>query len=137
MSNSQTSQSSVYQEALQAVETLDPPAVGFLKSGGDSVTISQTKIIKQNNLIIQFLVNISERLENCEECIKSLKATQEKGKAPATEEFSKNLEELTKQLEKVRVSEGIKPTPKASTLYVHRDPYKIFEEEKRKAGGGK
>lgn len=127
----QTSQSSTYQEGLKALESYEPPAVGFVRPKIDTLSVLAGKIVKQNNFIIQLLVNISERIENCEENIKSLKAAVEKGKAPATEDFSKNLEHLTQQLDKIRVSEGVKPAPKESKIYVHKDPYKIFEEEKK------
>nr|WGH47424.1 hypothetical protein [Theobroma cacao] len=60
-----TEASQTYQEVLQAVDSIQPPAVGFV---APSATVSSAlqSVIKQNNTIIQYLATIHSRLDDLE-----------------------------------------------------------------------
>lgn len=85
MSFKRTESSQVYQLALKATQEIDPPAVGFEKPPeAGQIGPSIAKVIKQNNLLIQLLVTVSEQLTTCQEDIRRLTQTS-KGKEPDPE----------------------------------------------------
>lgn len=135
MSFKKTEACPIYQLALKATQEIDPPAAGFEKppdSGQLGPSIS--KLIKQNNLIIQLLVSVSEQLQSCQEDIRRLDtASTSKGKQ-ADPEFEVLLTELQSKLEKLDLGHPLaeKPRKPPTPFYVFKDPKIIFEQEKAK-----
>lgn len=130
----QTAESTEYRDALEATEELDAPAQGFVRpsriQGGQASSL--TAVLKQNNTIIQLLVKISERLDDCILDLKNLKNKAEKGKEVDLED---SIQDLTKKLEKVSLGGTITEPVKKSKgpFYVFTDPLKIYENEKKKS----
>ena len=127
-----TQKSSNYLEALKATESIEEPAVGFVKPAeakGGTATV-----IKQNNTIIQLLVKLSENLEDCKESIKNIsKVVADRTSAGTSADITSTIDELQKSLNKLSLGEPIpKPKKKEVPFYVFKDPKKIFEEEKKK-----
>ncbi|KAJ1704481.1 hypothetical protein LUZ63_004260 [Rhynchospora breviuscula] len=127
-----TAESSVYREALRATESIEEPALGFVKPTEATQRATST-IIKQNNTIIQLLVKIKEELEDCKDQIRELR----RAKAPEgsdTTDTTEALEQIQNQLKNLRL--GPPSTSKRPTItgkfFVYRDPKKIYEEEKKK-----
>ena len=128
-----TSQTEPYKNALTATESLEEPAVGFVKPS-EVTQRSTTAILKQNNTIIQLLVKISENLSDCKEAIRDIKRVVAEKSAGTSLDISKSLEDLQKGFQKLSLGEPIpKPKKKETPLYVYKDPRKIIEEEKRKS----
>nr|AOO32345.1 P2 [Blackberry virus F] len=126
-----TQGSSVYKEATQALEGLDSPSVGFAR-GSDLVGATNSSlqvIIKQQNLQIQLLVKLTEKVEDLQQEIKTLKAAKAKAAAEtSSEELESQISDLSKKLDKVSLGTGIVPK-KRTPYYVKEDPLKIFERE--------
>lgn len=134
MSFKKTESSPIYQLALKATQEIDPPAVGFEKPAeAGQIGPSLSKVIKQNNLIIQLLVTVSEQLQSCQEDVRRLSvASSSQGKQPDPE-FEGLLTELQSKLEKLDLGHPLVPKPrKEAPFYVFRDPKVIFEQEKAK-----
>ena len=128
-----TAQTEPYKSALVATETLGDPAVGFVNPKEETQK-GTTVIIKQNNIIIQLLVKISENLFECKEAIQDIKRVVAEKSAGTSLDISKSLEELQKGFQQLSIGEPIpKPKKKETPLYVFKDPNKIIEEEKRKS----
>ncbi|KAD6118948.1 hypothetical protein E3N88_10219 [Mikania micrantha] len=125
-----TAQSESYKQTIEAVESIETPAVGFSKASGVGTTTQQTGItIKQNNFIIQAVINLLEELKTVKEDVKELRQEVRKGKAVAeNEQF---LEELNKKLEKLSIG-GEKLHKPKGPYYVFKDPYRILKEEQEK-----
>ncbi|KAD2392920.1 hypothetical protein E3N88_39897 [Mikania micrantha] len=125
-----TAQSESYKQTIEAVESIETPAVGFSKASGMGTTTQQTGItIKQNNFIIQAVISLLEELKTVKEDIKELRQETRKGKAVAeNEQF---LEELNKKLEKLSIG-GEKLHKPKGPYYVFKDPYRILKEEREK-----
>ena len=127
-----TAKTQPYLDALTATESIEEPAVGFVKPTEQKSNI--TAAIKQNNTILQLLVKISEDLSDCKDAIKDIKRVVAEKSAGTSADIPKTIEELEKSLKKLSLGEPIKRKPKpAAPFYVFKDPKKIFEEEKKKA----
>jgi hypothetical protein len=127
-----TQRSSSYLEAVKATESIEEPAVDFVKPAeakGGTATV-----IKQNNTIIQLLVKLSENLEDCKESIRNIsKVVADRTSAGTSADITGTIDELQKSLNKLSLGEPIpKPKKKEVPFYVFKDPKKIFEEEKKK-----
>lgn len=128
-----TSGSDDYKEALTATTSLGAPAVGFAKLEDVTDRNEAVKtIIKQNNTLIQLLVQIKQELDDCKASVKEIQQkliTQKEPKSQITDAIS-NLEANLKRLS---LGEPAKPKPRPKgPIYVFKDPLKILEEEKKK-----
>lgn len=131
-----TEKTSTYKEALEATETISPPAKGFI----DPISIKQSlelsrENIKQTNTIIQLLVSISEEQNDIKTRLTSLEAelkTVKKATSLPTD-ISQSIHKLSEKLEKTHIGEPItrRVTQKGS-FFVFKDPYSILEDERRK-----
>ncbi|KAJ1689907.1 hypothetical protein LUZ63_014062 [Rhynchospora breviuscula] len=124
-----TAESSVYREALRATESIEEPALGFVKPTEATQRATST-IIKQNNTIIQLLVKIKEEFEDCKDQIRELK----RAKAPEGSDTTETLEQIQNQLKNLSLgplSISKRPTI-TGKFFVYLDPKKIYEEEKKK-----
>lgn len=121
-----------YRSSLTFTESIDPPSVGFLKPAQGT---GLAAVIKQNNTLIQLLVSISEKLEDIQAEVSTLrKEVTDKGKSRAIpEDLDPFLEEIQKKLEGFHIGEP-KPRPpkKKSPFFVFTDPLKIYEAEKQR-----
>lgn len=127
-----TETSETYIEALRAVEGIDPPAAGFTKT--DSlIPVAISKIIKQNNLIIQILVKIAEEVQNSKEELGELKRGV--NTLLGQKQNADTLEDVVKKLENWKPGETSKPLvdKKPGPFYVFEDPKKIYQREWDKA----
>ncbi|KAI3785985.1 hypothetical protein L1987_45111 [Smallanthus sonchifolius] len=89
--------SSIYKEAAKALEQFDSPAVGITKVPGVNTSV------KQNNFVIQLLIKLSEKAEDLQGEVRSLKKevlNLQKAKE-AKEDFQITIDELTRKLEGV------------------------------------
>jgi len=119
-----------YKEALQAVEPIEPPAVGFTKPN-TSIPVNSANLIKQNNLIIQLLTQVAENSQRTVEELGEIKRgiTTLLGR----DQDAKALSEVITKLENWKPGE-VKPLieKKKSPFYVFEDPLKIYQREKAK-----
>lgn len=127
-----TEKSEVYKEALESVESIEPPAIGFSKPEITTGT-NLNKIVKQNNTIIQLLVKVAEDTQRTKEELGEVKRALTKlldqGKSAEV------LEDVVTRLENWKPGETSKPLveKKQNPFYVFEDPYKILKREKEKA----
>lgn len=121
-----TSQDDSYLRALEETQYLD--GKGFTKTEGLTGGDLTRSAIQQNNLIIQQLINLSQKVETLVAEIQALKDHTIKGASA-----SGHLDELTKKLGELSLGpdSGRKPQLKG-VLYAYKDPYTILEEEKSK-----
>ena len=128
-----TSSSDDYKEALAATTSLGAPAVGFVRLDevGDTKETIKT-IIKQNNRLIQLLVQTKQDLDDCKTTINEIqrKLTTQKGPESHITDAISNLEA---NLRTLSLGEPAKPKPHLkSSIYVFKDSLKILAEEKKK-----
>lgn len=125
-----TQNTQFYKQAVQATDSIESPAVGFVKPsdhrGGTSGT---TALIKQNNTQIQLLVQALEGIRNLEAEVKVLKEQVQKQKGvqlpnEITDELSAKLATLSIGPSKQKEKKGV--------LRVFKDPFVILQEEKQK-----
>nr|AYH52642.1 ORF2 [Dioscorea bacilliform AL virus]AYH52651.1 ORF2 [Dioscorea bacilliform AL virus]AYH52654.1 ORF2 [Dioscorea bacilliform AL virus]AYH52666.1 ORF2 [Dioscorea bacilliform AL virus] len=116
--------------ALKAVEHIEPPAVGFVKSYdyqnklAGAVAASQ----KQNNTILQLLIHLFEKVA---EVKADLEVIKRQLAAPTDREVSDNL--LDQVISKLgKLSLATKVPEKPGKLLVWKDPALIYEEELEK-----
>ena len=128
-----TEQFETYKEALQAVEGVDPPSVGFTKIDQGGTVTNISKIIKQNNLIIQLLATIAEESKNTKEELGEIKRGI--NSLLKNKEATDTLEEVVKKLENWKPGETSKSLveKKKGPFYVFEDPKKIYEKELEKS----
>ncbi|KAJ3704990.1 hypothetical protein LUZ61_008695 [Rhynchospora tenuis] len=91
--------STIYKEALKSTESIQPPAIGFVRP--QDITGRATEVqFKQNNTIIQLLLKLTEEVEDLKDVIKELKskrstAAQSKGVEQALEQIQTQLQKLS------------------------------------------
>lgn len=127
-----TSATKAYRNSLTFTESIDPPSIGFLKPAQG---VGLASVIKQNNTLIQLLVSISERLDDIQSELKSLKKeVAERGKSQiAQENLDPILDEIQKKLEGFHIGEPkSKVQKKKGPFFVFTDPLKIYEAEKQR-----
>ena len=128
-----TSGSEDYKEALAATTSLGAPAVGFAKLDefGDTKEAVRA-IIKQNNLLIQLLVQIKQDLDDCKTTINEVQRKLAANKEPESH-ITDAISNLEANLHKLSLGEPVKQKPRPKgPIYVFKDPLKILEEEKKK-----
>lgn len=118
------SESPEYKRALQAVESLEPPALGFIKPAEfrAGLPTASAAIQKQNNTIIQLLLQLFEKVNSLQAEVRTLRKEPE-----LPEEI---LDQITSKFNKLSITEA--PSEPRGKILVHKDPVKIFEEEKLK-----
>ncbi|KAJ1686351.1 hypothetical protein LUZ63_017741 [Rhynchospora breviuscula] len=125
--------STIYKEALKATESIQPPAVGFVRP--QDITGRTTEVqFKLNNTIIQLLLKLTEKVEDLKVAVKKLETA--KGKEVAQpDDLTDSLEQIQNQLQKLSLGESNKPAvPKSKgKLFVFKNPKEIFEAEKKNA----
>ena len=129
-----TASSDDYKEALTATTSLGAPAAGFVKQeevAGDRTAAINT-IIKQNNLLIQLLVQTKQDLDDCKTTINEIQRKLAAQKEPESQ-ITDAISNLEANLKKLSLGETVKPKPRPKgPIYVFKDPLKILEEEKKK-----
>ena len=122
-----------YQEAIQATEDFESPAVGFAKTTDykEGLATQVKAIIKQNNTLLYLVTKQSQKLGDIEEKFDKLKqevqAIIKQKTQPADLEDS--ISSLAKRLDNFTIS-GKLPTKKSDgQIYVFEDPKKIFKEQ--------
>lgn len=116
-----------YQRALKATEEIEEPAIGLSQSTGRASGISEIGkiLIRQNNTLIELCVQLSNQVSQLESRIKSLEA--------AKQAETLITPELVTKLEKLTINPNERPKPPKGVLRVHRNPYKLLQEELDKA----
>ncbi|GJT87833.1 Orf y [Tanacetum coccineum] len=122
-----------YQEAIQATEDLESPAVGFAKTsdykGGLAVQVNV--VIKQNNTLLYLATKQSQKLVELEEKFDKLKqeihTIIEKEVQPADLEDS--ISSLAKRLDNFSISGKLPVKRIDGKIHVFEDPNKIFKEQ--------
>ena len=124
--------SSSYQEAIQVLETLESPAVGFAKpsdyptGGGTHLKV----LIKQNNTLLYLLIRQAQQLRDFEEKVEQLKKRIEAKQELTPTELGDSISKLTDKLEQASISGKSLPTErKQGPIYVFKNPHTIFKEE--------
>ncbi|KAJ1689718.1 hypothetical protein LUZ63_013873 [Rhynchospora breviuscula] len=122
-----------YRVALKATESIQSPAVGFVKP--QDITGRAIEVqFKQNNTIIQLLLKLTEEVGDLKVAVKRLETV--KGKEVSQpDDLSDSLDQIQQQLQKLSLGEPSKPAvPKSKgKLFVFKNPKEIFEAEKKKA----
>nr|AIK01823.1 ORF2 [Piper yellow mottle virus] len=131
MSYINTSSTGAHTEALQATEHLEKPALGSIKPGddnGEGIQKSVTAVTKQNNTLIQLVVDLHEKINNLEEKVEKLR------KEPL--QNSGILPDLITKLENLTLREREKsPKEVKGKRLVFRDPLDIIKSERKKLDG--
>nr|AIK01819.1 ORF2 [Piper yellow mottle virus] len=131
MSYINTSSTSAYTEALKATEQIEEPAHRFVKPrdhNREGIQKSVTAVTKQNNTLIQLMVDLHERINTLEEKIERLRKEPLQSSGISADLVTK-LENLTLREREKRPKE-----PRGKRL-VFRDPLEIIKEERRKLNG--
>lgn len=119
-----------YKDAVRATESIKPPALGFVKPSDYPSTIANnTAIIKQNNVQIQLLVQISESLKEIRSDLQTILEHQKKG---AEGIFPVIPESIITKLSNLSLGASEKPKESKGKLLVFKDHLKILKEEKDK-----
>ncbi|GJU13611.1 hypothetical protein Tco_1136007 [Tanacetum coccineum] len=126
-----------YQEAIQATEDLESPAVGFAKTsdykGGLAVQVNV--VIKQNNTLLYLAIKQSRELIELEEKFDMLKQEIhmiiEKEVQPADLEDS--ISSLAKRLDSFSISGKLPVKRIDGKIHIFEDPNKIFKEQFEKS----
>ncbi|GJX81749.1 Orf y [Tanacetum coccineum] len=119
-----------YQEAIQATEDLESPAVGFAKTSDykGGLTNQVNAVIKQNNTLLYLATKQSQKLVELEEKFDKLKqeihTIKEREVQPADLEDS--ISSLAKRLDSFSIS-GKLPTQKDSLKYQEKDEQILFQ----------
>ncbi|KAJ1691999.1 hypothetical protein LUZ63_016154 [Rhynchospora breviuscula] len=111
-----------YRETLKATESIQSPAVGFVKP--QDITGRATKVqFKQNNTIIQLLLKLTEEVEDLKVAVRKIETA--KGKeVTQPDDLSDSLDQIQQQLQKLSLGEPSKaavPKPKGK-LFVLKSP---------------
>ena len=122
-----------YQEAIQATEDFESPAVGFAKTTDykEGLTTQVKAIIKQNNTLLYLATKQSQKLTEIEEKFDKLKqevqAVIKQKTQPADLEDS--ISSLAKRLDNFSISGKLPVKKSEGQIYVFEDPNKIFKEQ--------
>ncbi|KAG6472668.1 hypothetical protein ZIOFF_070143 [Zingiber officinale] len=121
-----------YKEAIGVVESLETPALGFIRPGDYSNTIANgTAIIKQNNLQLQLLTQIAEGIQEIRDDLKSvLDYQRRKGGTSILPD------DLITKLSNLSLGPRERPKEPKGRLLVFKDPLKILRQEKEKLENG-
>lgn len=130
MSYINTASTSAYKEALTATEQIEEPALGFVKPrdhNREGIQRSVTAVTKQNNTLIQLVVNLHEKINTLEEKIEKLR------KEPL--QSTGISADLITKLENLTIQEREKPKEPRGKRLVFKDPLEIIKAEKKKLDG--
>ncbi|GJS59270.1 hypothetical protein Tco_0654054 [Tanacetum coccineum] len=122
-----------YQEAIQATEDLESPAVGFAKTSDykGGLTNQVNAVIKQNNTLLYLATKQSQKLVELEEKFDKLKqeihTIKEREVQPADLEDS--ISSLAKRLDNFSISGKLPVKRINGKIHVFEDPNKIFKEQ--------
>lgn len=122
-----------YQEAIEATEDLESPAVGFAKTTDykDALASLTKAIIKQNNTLLYLATKQSQKLTEIEEKLVKLKqevqAIIKQKNQPADLEDS--ISSLAKRLDNFSISGKVVVKKSDGQIYAFEDPNKIFKEQ--------
>ncbi|GJX51271.1 hypothetical protein Tco_0278116 [Tanacetum coccineum] len=122
-----------YQEAIQATEDLESPAVGFAKTSDykGGLTNQVNAVIKQNNTLLYLATKQSQKLVELEEKFDKLKqeihTIKEREVQPADLEDS--ISSLAKRLDSFSISGKLPVKRINGKIHVFEDPNKIFKEQ--------
>ena len=122
-----------YQEAIEATEDLESPAVGFAKTTDykDALASLTKAIIKQNNTLLYLATKQSQKLTEIEEKLVKLKqevqAIIKQKNQPADLEDS--ISSLAKRLDNFSISGKVAVKKGDGQIYAFEDPNKIFKEQ--------
>ena len=124
--------SSSYQEAIQVLETLESPAVGFTKPSdyqrGQGTHLKV--LIKQNITLLYLLVKQAQQLRDFEDKFEQLRRRVEAKKEVAPSELGDSISKLTEKLEQVSLfGKSLPAERKQGPIYVFKNPHNIFKEE--------
>lgn len=122
---------SSYKKALIELSSFDNPSEGFVfQSDTDTTGVKLLKLSKQNNCLINLLIQLHEKVDSLEEKLK-----QEK---PSTSGSSTELDDLVSKLSNLSISlEKQVHARKEHPFYVFKDPKLILKEEIAKLNGSK
>ncbi|KAG6507160.1 hypothetical protein ZIOFF_032501 [Zingiber officinale] len=122
--------SSSYKQVVEAIEDLEPPALGFIKSSDYASTVAHNAAaIRQHNLHIQLLDQIAEDLRDIKAYIKTVLESHKKGR-PSAPTIPNDL--ITK-LSNLIIGPTERPKKPKGKILVFKGPLKILKEEKEKA----
>lgn len=112
-----------YLRALKATEEIEEPAIGLSQSTGKATGFSESNkiLIRQNNTIIELLVQLSNQVSQLEARVRSLEAGKQ-AENPITPD-------LVQKLEKLTIGPKERPKEPKGVLKVHRNPYKLLQDE--------
>ena len=122
-----------YQEAIEATEDFESPAVGFTKTTDykDALASLTKAIIKQNNTLLYLATKQSQKLTEIEEKLTKLKqevqAITKQKTQPADLEDS--ISSLAKRLDNFSISGKVPVKKGDGQIYAFEDPNKIFKEQ--------
>lgn len=123
-----------YLKATQEAEKVDSPALGFLiarevTSGGAGLLGGVQALIKQNNTIIELLIQLSDHQRNLDQRLSSI----ERSFGKQTEGVnSEELDSIIKRIENLSLGPQEKPKETKGKLRVFKDPKVILQEELEK-----
>lgn len=119
-----------YKQALVATDSLDSPAEGFVRPQSYKVVNEGIRIaLKQNNTIIQLILQLKDRVARLEEEVAQLKGA-EKGKQPSAD-LNAQIEAITGQLKNIHLGDPKKTVGKATgSFLIKRSPKLILKSEK-------
>lgn len=122
-----TKNAPAYLEALKRLSQFDSPCEGLVHPAEESTGTKIQKILKQNNCIIDLLVQVHEKLEKLQE------------KLDSQQTVVKELPEIEDLITKLsNLSLGTKssyPARREAPFYVFKDPKIIWKEERAKIYG--
>lgn len=130
MSYINSTATTAYKEALRATETIEEPALGFIKPGEfkEGIQKSVSASIKQNNTLIQLVVALSEKVDKLEEKIQKLSTTIKATAEPLPADLITKLENLS-------IQKNERPKELKGKRLVFRDPLDIVKDELKKING--
>lgn len=128
MSHISTRSTESYKEALKAIESIDSPALGFLKPNDCPGTLShQSAVIKQHNTQIQLLVQISEDIKGIRTELQIIRELQQAKAAPS----QAIPEDLLTKLSNLNLGPSERPREPKGKILIFKDPVKILQEIKK------
>jgi len=127
---------SEYLDAVEATEEIESPALGFVRPSDykSAVTLQNSAIIKQNNILVYLLIKQAQRFGDFEEKLEKIKRDLEAiGKRESeSSNLEDSIESLSKRLDGISINGQRTLKTKQGPIYVFKDPNQIFKEEYEK-----
>ncbi|GJX14305.1 hypothetical protein Tco_0206063 [Tanacetum coccineum] len=123
-----------YQKAIQAMEDLESPAVGFAKTSDykGGLAIQVNVVIKQNNTLLYLAIKQSQKLIELEEKLNKLQQEIHTVIKQEPANLENSISSLAKRLDNFSISVKLSVKRTNGQIYVFEDPSKIFKEQFRK-----